>query len=290
MRKDMIKKYLNILFYMFSFIFIYYLLVSGTNYEILPSLLIMVIVFIDIAMYIADEYESSIITEKQKAAVYLKDLENQKENVEAIEQRNLETERRNHDLKKNIRLIKDLMEKNQYGEAREYICKLEEKCSTYFSYRIYSNHSVINSLLNSKIEFCQSNGVDVKCFVCGKIDGVDDVELYCLLVNLLDNAIAAAMLSEKPYIRIFLNCSDTEIYGEFINTIKTTECSGFEDLIPENNKDGHGYGLLNICEIVKNNNGEIDFLLLDSDKVKVTFKIKKKVLTTEKNSGIIQKL
>ena len=286
----MIKKYLNILFYMFSFIFIYYLLVSGTNYEILPSLLIMVIVFIDIAMYIADEYESSIITEKQKAAVYLKDLENQKENVEAIEQRNLETERRNHDLKKNIRLIKDLMEKNQYGEAREYICKLEEKCSTYFSYRLYSKHSVINSLLNSKLEFCQSNGVDVKCFVCGKIDGVDDVELYCLLVNLLDNAIAAAMLSEKPYISIFLNCSDTEIYGEFINTIKTTECSGFEDLIPENNKDGHGYGLLNICEIVKNNNGEIDFLLLDSDKVKVTFKIKKKVLTTEKNSGIIQKL
>lgn len=286
----MIKKYLNILFYMFSFIFIYYLLVSGTNYEILPSLLIMVIVFIDIAMYIADEYESSIITEKQKAAVYLKDLENQRENVEAIEQRNLETERRNHDLKKNIRLIKDLMEKNQYGEAREYICKLEEKCSTYFSYRLYSNHSVINSLLNSKIEFCQSNGIDVKCFVCGKIDGVDDVELYCLLVNLLDNAIAAAMLSEKPYISIFLNCSDTEIYGEFINTIKTTECSGFEDLIPENNKDGHGYGLLNICEIVKNNNGEIDFLLLDSDKVKVTFKIKKKVLTTEKNSGTIQKL
>ena len=273
----MIKKYLNILFYMFSFIFIYYLLVSGTNYEILPSLLVVIIIFIDIAMYIADEYESSIITEKQKAAVYLKDLENQRENVEAIEQRNLETERRNHDLKKNVRLIKDLIENNRYDEAREYVCKLEEKCSTYFSYRLYSNHSVINSLLNSKIEFCQSNGVDVKCFVCGKIDGVDDVELYCLLVNLLDNAIAAAMLSEKPYISIFLNCSDTEIYGEFINTIKTTECSGFEDLIPENNKDGHGYGLLNICEIVKNNNGEINFLLLDSDKVKVTFKIKKLV-------------
>ena len=271
----MIKKYLNILFYMFSFIFIYYLLVSGTNYEILPSLLVVVIIFIDIAMYIADEYESSIITEKQKAAVYLKDLENQRENVEAIEQRNLETERRNHDLKKNVRLIKDLIENNRDDEAREYVCKLEEKCSTYFSYRLYSNHSVINSLLNSKLEFCQSNGVDVKCFVCGKIDGVDDVELYCLLVNLLDNAIAAAMLSEKPYISIFLNCSDTEIYGEFINTIKTTECSGFEDLIPENNKDGHGYGLLNICEIVENNNGKIDFLLLDSDKVKVTFRIKK---------------
>lgn len=271
----MTKKYLNILFYMFSFIFIYYLLVSGTNYEILPSLLVVVIIFIDIAMYIADEYESSIITEKQKAAVYLKDLENQRENVDAIEQRNLETERRNHDLKKNVRLIKDLIENNRYDEAREYVCKLEEKCSTYFSYRLYSNHSVINSLLNSKLEFCQSNGVDVKCFVCGKIDGVDDVELYCLLVNLLDNAIAAAMLSEKPYISIFLNCSDTEIYGEFINTIKTTECSGFEDLIPENNKDGHGYGLLNICEIVENNNGKIDFLLLDSDKVKVTFRIKK---------------
>lgn len=271
----MIKKYLNILFYMFSFIFIYYLLVSGTNYEILPSLLVIVIIFIDIAMYIADEYESSIITEKQKAAVYLKDLENQRENVEAIEQRNLETERRNHDLKKNVRLIKDLIENNRYDEAREYVCKLEEKCSTYFSYRLYSNHSVINSLLNSKIEFCQSNGVDVKCFVCGKIDGVDDVELYCLLVNLLDNAIAAALLSEKPYISIFLNCSDTEIYGEFINTIKTTDCSGFEDLVPENNKDGHGYGLLNIHEIVKNNNGKIDFLLLDSDKVKVTFRIKK---------------
>lgn len=168
MRKDMIKKYLNILFYMFSFIFIYYLLVSGTNYEILPSLLIMIIIFIDIVMYVADEYESSIITERQKSAVYLKDLENQRENVEAIEQRNLETERRNHDLKKNVRLIKDLIENNRYDEAREYVCKLEEKCSTYFSYRLYSKHSVINSLLNSKLEFCQSNGIDVKCFVCGK--------------------------------------------------------------------------------------------------------------------------
>ena len=139
----MIKKYLNILFYMFSFIFIYYLLVSGTNYEILPSLLVVVIIFIDIAMYVADEYESSIITEKQKAAVYLKDLENQRENVEAIEQRNLETEKRNHDLKKNVRLIKDLIENNRYDEAREYVCKLEEKCSTYFSYWLYSNHMVL---------------------------------------------------------------------------------------------------------------------------------------------------
>ena len=48
-------------------------------------------------------------------------------------------------------------------------------------------------------------------------------------------------------------------------------------MIPENNKDGHGYGLLNIHEIVKKNNGKIDFLLLDSDKVKVTFRIKKLV-------------
>lgn len=68
----MIKKYLNILLYMFSFIFIYYLLVSGTNYEILPSLLVVVIIFIDIAMYIADEYESSIITEKTKSSSIFK--------------------------------------------------------------------------------------------------------------------------------------------------------------------------------------------------------------------------
>lgn len=62
---------------------------------------------------------------------------------------------------------------------------------------------------------------------------------------------------------------------EVKNRFKTTKCSDFEDLIPENNKVGHGYGLLNIHEIVKKNNGKIDFLLLDSDKVKVTFRIKK---------------
>ena len=110
----MIKKYLNILFYMFSFIFIYYLLVSGTNYEILPSLLIMVIVFIDIAMYIADEYESSIITEKQKAAQFAAEIKRmevqEKEFVAMIQSRELIPYTR-----ENVRILMGYLTRTNWG-------------------------------------------------------------------------------------------------------------------------------------------------------------------------------
>ena len=276
MKENTIKKYLNAFFYIFSFIFTYYLLICSAEHTTLSYLLVLTVISIDIAMYIADEYERIIVKEKQKLAVYLKDLDNQKENIEIIKQRNLETERKNHDLKKNISIVKAFLEHGQYSEAEEYVSKLQEKCGSFFSYKLYSNHPVINALLNSKLEVCKTNGIDVKCFVCGKIDGVDDVELYCLLVNLLDNAIAAAMLSEKPYISIFLNSSDTQIYGEFINSIKSTECSTFEELIPEVAEVVHGYGLQNIREIIEINGGRIEFLLISSGMIKVTFKINKK--------------
>lgn len=271
----MVKKFLNIFFYMFSFLLTYYLLATGANHNILSYMLILVIVSTDIAMYIVDEYEKSFIMEKQKLALYQKELDNQKENIEAIKQRNIETARRNHDLKKNISIVMDLLEHEQYEEAKEYVCKLEEKCNSYFSYQMYSNNSVISMLLNSKIEFCKSNGIDVKCFVCGRIDGIDDVELYCLIVNLLDNAISAALSSKEPYISIFINCSEKEVFGEFINSIKDTECADFEEMIPKSAEDGHGYGLLNIHEIIKKNNGKIDFLVMSKNMLKVTFKIKK---------------
>ncbi len=205
----------------------------------------------------------------------MKDIENQKENIEAIKRENSQAERKNHDLKKNISIIGNFLEHGQYKEVKEYVYKLGEKCDSYFSYKLYSNHAVINMLLNSKLELCKLNKIDVKCFVCGKIDGVDDVELYCLLVNLLDNAVEAASLSEKPYISIFINDSDSDISREIINSIKHTRCRTFEELTPEHFEKGHGYGLANVQEIIKNNNGRIELLLVRPDMVKIIFKLNK---------------
>ena len=184
-------------------------------------------------------------------------------------------------MKKVIGLISELLEQKQYKSAQEWICKLQNNSNLFFSYTTYSNHTLLNALLNSKVELCKSNNIDVKCLICGKIDGIDDIELYCLMVNLLDNAIEAAKMSETPYISLFVNASETEIMGEIINSIQKSNYKNFEDILPKEYSDGHGYGMININEIIKKNNGNINYCLLSSGFVKVTYMVEKTLMTKQ---------
>lgn len=269
------KKMVYVLMHGFSFIFIYYLLLNRTNYKVFSYLMILGIICLNILIFIVDEYEKKLLTEKQNAVIRLKGLEYQKENIEQIKVRHLEIEKRNHDFNKSITMLQDLLGQKKYEEAEKYVSSLAQNNQKYNQYSIYSTNIILNTLLNRKIEQCRQSGIDVKCFVCGKADSIDDVDLYYLFANLLDNAINASEKSAKPYISILINCSDTIIYGEIVNSIKYTEKSTFKEMIPDNFPEGHGYGLLNIYEIIRRNRGEIEYTLVNPELLKVTFNIAK---------------
>ena len=74
----MLKKYLDTVFYFFSFSLVFFLLIFSTNYKILSYLSIILIISIDILMYIVGDYERNIIKQKQSADICLNELKKTK--------------------------------------------------------------------------------------------------------------------------------------------------------------------------------------------------------------------
>ena len=81
-----------------------------------------------------------------------------------------------------------------------------------------------------------------------KIDGVDDVELYCLLVNLLDNAIEACeKLDCNKVIRLKLVKEKQQMVLSVQNPVAVpVEIKNNDIQTGKGDKKNHGIGLKNI--------------------------------------------
>ena len=274
--RESFKKYLFVLVSILSFCLIYYLL-KNTAHNIVSNLIIFAIIVINMLLFAVDEYEDRILTKRYELAIRLKELEHQKENVEQIKSRHLEIEKRNHDFDKAVMMLQDLLSQKKYDEAEKLVNSLRQSNQKYVQHGIYSTNVILNTLLNRKLEQCRETGIDSKCFVCGRVEGIDEVDLYYMFANLIDNAISAAQESGEPYISIFINCSETRIYGEIANSIPYTEKMRFDEMVPDAFNAGHGYGLGNIRDIVAKNGGKIEYDIVNPRLVRVTFEMVKNI-------------
>ncbi len=261
--------------YIFSFIFIYYILINMAGHKAFPYLLIFGIIVFNMLVFVVDEYEKKILEQRHGFEIRQRSLEYQEENIREIKARHEEIEKRNHDFNKSITVIQDLLSQKKYIETEKYVSSLAKNNDKYSECNIYSNNIILNTLLNRKMEECRKNEIDAKCFVCGSADCIDDVDLYYLFANLLDNAINAAKDSENPHISIMINASDEKIYGEIVNSIKHMDKTSFKELLPDKFSNGHGYGMSNIYEIIEKNGGDIEYSLISPELVKVSFNMDK---------------
>ena len=274
-KPKIMKKILYIFMCIFSFIFIYYLLINMSGHKAFPYLAILGVIVFNILAFVADGYEKKMLEQRLGFEIRQRSLEYQEENIKEIKLRHEEIEKRNHDFNKSITIIQDLLLQKNYTEAEKYVDSLSKNNEKYSGHNIYSGNIILNTLLNRKLEECKEKGIDAKCFVCGRTDCIEDIDLYYLFANLLDNAINAAQDSEKPHISIMINASEEKIYGEIVNSIRHTDKTDFKELIPDNFAKGHGYGLSNIYEIIAKKGGDIQYSLPSPELVKVSFNIEK---------------
>ena len=268
------KRAVDVLLSFFTFWFIYYLL-GNYNHNIFCNLIILGMFAINVLIFVVDEYESGMAAQRCELAVRIKELEHQKENVEQIKARQLEMEKRNHDFDKAVMMLQDMLAQKKYEESEKLINALKQSSERYVEHSVYSSNVILNTLLNRKIEQCRQENIDVKCFVCGRVEGIDEVDLYYLFANLIDNAINAARESGKPYVSILINCSDTRLYAEIANSIRYTDKKTFDEIIPDIFPEGHGYGISNIRDIVEKYGGKLEYTIVNPSLLKVTLEMVK---------------
>ena len=198
--------------------------------------------------------ESSTRMEKE----YLhKLLHMQKENYRISEESVDLVNRKYHDLKHQIQLLRSEITSD---EKLRYLDEMEEEIHSYEAQNKTGNKT-LDTLLTAKSLKCQDLGISLTCVADGaELDFMKPTDLSVLFGNALDNAIESVekisdadkrlihltISREKSFLRIRVeNCYEGEI--------------NFVGGLPSTAKDAryHGYGMKSIRSIVEKYNGSM---------------------------------
>lgn len=205
--------------------------------------------------------------QKQKTEIdteYYSILQNQYENSNIII----------HDIKRHLMSVKELANHNDCDNILKYIDDLYSEYDIKYLKK-YSNHRLINAIINRYMEMCKRFGIDFYCDIRDiDFSFISEANLTAVLDNLLENAIEAAKDSSKKTIELTIKESNSNFVAIHLENSCTTapKKSGGELKTTKSNKDIHGFGIRSIRRIAKEYNGNIDYSF-DENAMRFTFTV-----------------
>ena len=169
-----------------------------------------------------------------------------------------ELNRMHHDLKHYAAAIRN---EASADRRSDYLQALEDSIRGYES-EIQTGNPVLDIVLSSKMERCLQEGISMTHVVDGAaVEFMDPIRLSAFFGNALDNAIEAALHVSDKDERIIKIVVYTQ--GEFVMISIENRFSGditFTGGLPEttkNDRSRHGYGTVNMREIVTDYEGSM---------------------------------
>lgn len=259
MKKDILGRtpamyYVTLLFVPLGSIFIAYFAAKGLNAVSLITAVILLLINIDI-FYLYDNVidlfsercEREVMESQNKA------IQNQ---LEVVQQSQLRIRCLKHDMDNHLLRLKDLIEKEKYAEALEYLETV--KSSTAADKKLIdSGNDLIDSMLNYKLARLHDNIEQKYDIVVPKDLSFTEFDLNVIIGNLADNALEALEqlpADERKKLEISIRYKQGYLKVYFGNT--------FDGIMPEDGSrkrdhDNHGLGLKSVERIVHKYSGDM---------------------------------
>lgn len=233
------------------------------QYALFPAVLSLFAEACIVAVITICFYMTLSLSKSRKAAEELNLLKQQKEQrlqyAENIKRQYEETQMIKHDLKQVYSIMASLVSKGKYDEALEYIKKADNNTALNESV-IDVDNDLLNAILNSKINFAQTNDIEVFCVAEKSFSAIENEDLCTLLGNMLDNAIEACVKCDKKdrFMEINISSYTNKMIITVSNTVENNVLTDNKDLVttkPE--AEQHGFGLKSIKQIINKYNGNL---------------------------------
>ena len=259
MKKDILGRtpamyYVTLLFVPLGSIFIAYFAAKGLNAVSLITAVILLLINIDI-FYLYDNVidlfsercEREVMESQNKA------IQNQ---LEVVQQSQLRIRCLKHDMDNHLLRLKDLIEKEKYAEALEYLETV--KSSTAADNKLIdSGNDLIDSMLNYKLARLHDNTAQKYDIVVPKDLSFTEFDLNVIIGNLADNALEALEqlpADEPKKLEISIRYKQGYLKVYFGNT--------FDGIMPEDGSrkrdhENHGLGLKSVERIVHKYGGDM---------------------------------
>lgn len=172
-----------------------------------------------------------------------------------------QTRRIRHDMKQYAVTMLSLVQENKFNAVEELAQKLALDTAKNETV-IQVHNDILNAILNTKLSYAKSLGINVFCSVENDISGIEDIDLCNLLGNLLDNAITAAENcdNELRLIEVSISTCGSRLIITVKNSIQASVLNVNAKLkSTKSNPDEHGFGIKSIKSIAEKYNGTTDF-------------------------------
>lgn len=126
-------------------------------------------------------------------------------------------------------------------------------------YFINTGNESINLIVSHYLPLIKDKKIDLICNFCEEQPNIDKLDFYIIFGNILENAIEHCESDKVKKINIETGKSvDGRYYFKITNSINTLE--KIDLTTSKKNSINHGYGIQSINQLVKRNNGVINFI------------------------------
>lgn len=165
-----------------------------------------------------------------------------------------------HDYHNHIQVVKANMSLGEYGQAADYLDKLEQDL-TEVDQVLKTGNVMVDAILNSKLSMIQERhiGVDATAAVPGDI-AISGIDLSVLIGNLMDNAMEACLEipeEKERFIRVYIDIVKKQLYISVTNSMKGRAVRAGEGFLSRK-QGSHGFGLFRIDSIVAKYHGYLN--------------------------------
>lgn len=190
-------------------------------------------------------------------------LEIAKNYVKTVRDNAKETRKMRHDMKAHMNSLSDYLEKGAYQEAGAYLEEMQSRMEGAVRKTVSVNHEIVDAILSQMQS--GAKGQEIEWEVEGSLpEGlpIGDYDLCTMFSNLLSNSIESCMEVEEKdrYIHLEIRSLDENLVIEIENpSAHSVDTEKLGEITSKNDKENHGYGILNIKDAVHKNYGEIWF-------------------------------
>ncbi len=220
------------------------------------SVIMIIFLIVKISISSKNYEDTSILLEKQ--------LNNQVEYYEKINNIYNEFRSFRHDYKNHILCLRNLIADNNISDAVDYLNELSKTADNKQKY-FDTGNNMINALLTDKSDNASSSNINIEFNGLIPESGIKNIDLCTIFANAIDNAIEACKKDSSNSIKTISIESNIK-KGYYFLTITNPF---FEDINIDSNgkiqtsksdKEHHGFGVLNIKNTVNKYDGhtEID--------------------------------
>ncbi|SFB24891.1 sensor histidine kinase [Clostridium frigidicarnis] len=241
-----------------------YIKVSYTNGGII-CLAALIIIVINIYFTVKSLYSSIFSQDKNKGFI---------ETIDSLSDLNKTLRSQRHDFVNHLQIIYNLMELEEYSDARNYIEKVYEDVIR-VNKALKTKSAAVNAILQAKTMYAQKRNINVNLYVNTSLKDLPlpDWQFCRIIVNIIDNGIYALM--EKKDNRIL-----TIELLEDMRNYKVTICNNGKEISSEiidklfdagfstKGKNGTGMGLSIAKEILNEYGGDV---IVETNKMETKF-------------------